>query len=277
MIKGIFRNPSFLKRFSSNSPHFSKSFMNNLYEQTWLYDLVLEKSPDSEQINFYERAIEHFGQPVLELACGTGNYLVTLSEQNLDISGTEKFAEMLDAAQAKAERRQVETNLFSADMRDFNLNQKFNLIFVAENSLQHLKTTAEVSACFASVKKHLKPGGRFIVEVFNPSLNLLNRDPHRRYFVGEYRTDNGWIILETSVRYDAATQINHINWHYKNQYWKKEETVSFTMRQFFPQELDAIFRASGFEIEAKFGDFQENPFTSQSPKQIVIAREKKFT
>lgn len=251
--------------------------MNNLYEQTWLYDLVLEKSSDSEQIAFYEKAIEYFGQPVLELACGTGNYLVTLTEQNLDISGTEKFDERLRAAQTKAESRQVETNLFSADMRNFNLAQKFNLIFVAENGLQHLKTTAEVNDCFQSVKKHLTRHGRFIVEVFNPSIQLLNRDPDKRYFVGEYRTDDGWIILETSVRYDAATQINYINWHYKNQYWKKEETVSFTMRQFFPQELDAIFAANGFEIEAKFGDFRQNPFTGDSPKQIIVAREKIFT
>lgn len=248
--------------------------MNNLYEQTWLYDLVLEKPPDSEQIAFYERVIEHFGQPVLELACGTGNYLVTLSEQNLDISGTEKFAEMADAARAKAESRNVETNLFSADMRDFNLNQKFNLIFAAENSLQHLKTTAEVALCFASVKRHLNRDGRFIVEVFNPSLALLNREPDKRYFVGEYRTADGWIVLETSVRYDAATQINYIDWHYKNQYWKESQTVSFTMRQFFPQELDYLFESNGFLIESKFGDFECNPFQSDSPKQIVIAREK---
>ncbi|MGI8495477.1 MAG: class I SAM-dependent methyltransferase [Pyrinomonadaceae bacterium] len=245
--------------------------MSNLHEQTWLYDLVREKPADSEQINFYERAIERFGQPVLELACGTGNYLVTLSEQNLDISGTEKFAEMFNATQKKAESRNVETNLHSADMRDFNLNQKFNLIFTAENGLQHLKTTEEVSACFASVKKHLEPQGKFIVEVFNPSLELLNRDLGKRYFVGEYRTENGWVILETSVRYDAATQINHINWHYKNQYWKEEQAISFTMRQFFPQELDALFKFNGFRIEAKYGDFQGNSFQSDSPKQIIIA------
>jgi SAM-dependent methyltransferase len=221
----IFSALNALPAFSA-IPAFS---MNNLHEQTWLYDLVLEKPPDSEQIAFYERVIEHFGQPVLELACGTGNYLVTLSEQNLDISGTEKFAEMYDATRAKAESRNVETNLYSADMRDFNLNQKFSLIFAAENSLQHLKTTTEVSQCFASVRRHLNPDGRFIVEIFNPSLTLLTREPNRRYFVGEYRTNDGWIVLETSVRYDAATQINYIDWHYKNQFWKESQTVSFTI------------------------------------------------
>ncbi|HMS43945.1 MAG TPA: class I SAM-dependent methyltransferase [Pyrinomonadaceae bacterium] len=116
--------------------------MNNFYEQAWLYDLVHNKSPESEQITFYERAIEKFGQPVLELASGTGNYLVTLSENDFDISGTEKFEEKFNISQEKAETRNIETNLYNADMRDFDLNRKFRLIFIAGNALQHLKTVA---------------------------------------------------------------------------------------------------------------------------------------
>ncbi len=242
-----------------------------LYEETWLFDLVHEKPPDGAQIAFYERQIEKFGQPVLELAVGTGNYLVTLSENDYDISGAEKFSEMRDATREKAQTRNVETNLYTADMRDFDLGRKFNLIFVAENALQHLKTTAEVISCFASVKRHLDPQGRFVVEVFNPSIELLNRDPNQRYFVGEYKSDDGWIVLTTNVRYDSATQINNIDWHYKNQYLKEEQTVSFTMRQFFPQELDALFALNGFRIEAKYGDFDESDFTSNSQKQIIVA------
>jgi hypothetical protein len=100
----------------------------------------------------------------------------------------------------------------------------------------------------------------------------LNRKPNQRYLVGEYRTDEGWLVIETTVRYDSATQINHIDWHYKNQYWKEEQTVSFSMRQFFPQELDALFAYNGLQIEHKFGNFDESLFSSNSPKQIIIAK-----
>jgi len=184
----------------------------------------------------------------------------------LDISD-----EMLHAAERRAENENTETNLINADMRDFDLNQKFALVFVAGNSFQHLNRLEDVEACFASVRRHLKPDGRFIVEVFNPSLELLNRNPNERYFVGEYKTRDGWIVLTENVFYDAATQINHLNWHYKNQFMKEEQTVSFTMRQFFPQELDSLFLYNGFQIERKFGDFDEAEFTSQSPKQIIVS------
>ncbi|CAN5425623.1 class I SAM-dependent methyltransferase [soil metagenome] len=245
--------------------------MNNLYDESWLYDLIHEKSPDSREVNFYEKQIRKYGSPVLELACGSGNYAVTLSQNEVEISGIDISDEMLHAAEKRAERQQTETNLINADMRNFELNQQFALIFAAGNSLQHLSERKDVEACFASVRKHLKPDGKFIVEVFNPSFKLLNRKPDERYFVGEYRTENGFVVLTENVRYDVATQVNFIDWHYKNQFWKEEQTVSFTMRQFFPQEFDALFEYNNFKIEAKFGNFDESIFRSNSPKQIVIA------
>lgn len=243
----------------------------NLYEHTWLYDLVHEKPADSEQVAFYERCIERYGSPVLELACGSGNYLVTLSQPDVVISGLDISPEMIHAAEERAGKHSIETNLFSGDMRSFDLNGKFALIFIAGNSLQHLLTLEDIESTFDSVKSHLKPGGKFIVEVFNPSLELLIRNPKERYFVGEYRTDAGFIIITENVCYDTATQINRIDWHYRNQYANEEKTVSFTMRQFFPQELDSLFRYNGFRIEHKFGDFDESSFSSRSPKQIIVA------
>lgn len=243
----------------------------NLYENDWLYDLVHEKSADSEQVAFYEKQVNKYGSPILELACGTGNYLVTLSHDDVEISGIDISEEMLGGAQRRAKNHHIETNLINADMREFELNQKFALIFIAGNSFQHLNTRKDVEACFASVKKHLAPNGKFIVEIFNPSLELLNRNPNERFFVGEYRTENGWIILTENVRYDAATQLNYLDWHYKNQFMKEEQTVSFTMRQFFPQEFDALFEYNGFRIEAKYGDFDESNFSEKSPKQIIAA------
>lgn len=245
--------------------------MQNLYENDWLYDLVHEKKVDSKQIAFYERQIRKCGSPVLELACGTGNYLVTLSQNDIEISGIDISDRMLGAAQRRAENQKIETNLINADMRDFELNQKFRLIFVAGNSFQHLDTRRDVEACFASVKRHLEPDGKFIVEVFNPSLRLLNRYPDERYYVGEYQTEHGPVVVTENVSYDPAAQVSHHRWHYKHRSMPEEQTVSFTMRHFFPQEFDALFAYNGFRIEIKYGDFDESPFSGASPKQILVA------
>lgn len=72
--------------------------MQNLYENDWLYDLVHEKPADSEQVAFYERKIKNCGSPVLELACGTRNYLVVLSGEDVGISGTDISEDMRGGA-----------------------------------------------------------------------------------------------------------------------------------------------------------------------------------
>jgi hypothetical protein len=237
------------------------------YENSWLFDLVHGERDNDARVAFYRRSIERFGEPVLELGSGAGNQLVARSRSLLDFEGLDEF----EGGPATDEADGVSTDLLPGDMRTFQIEQKFRLIFAAGNSMQHLLTPHDVASCFHSVRKHLFPFGRFIAEVFNPSLPKLCRPEGERHFVGEYRTADGWIVVTETVRYDAATQVDHVDWHYRNQYAKDEQTVSFKMRQFFPQEFDAVFAANGFRIEEKFGDFNEAPFTSLSPKQIVIA------
>ncbi len=93
----------------------------DLYDNDWLYDLVHEK-PADEQIAFYERQIERYGSPVLELAGGTGNYLVTSSQNDVEISDLDNSDEMLNGTRRRAANQNAETNLINADIRFFDLN-----------------------------------------------------------------------------------------------------------------------------------------------------------
>jgi hypothetical protein len=43
---------------------------------------------------------------------------------------------------------------------------------------------------------------------------------------------------------------------------------------YFPQELDALLYYNGFIINHKYGNFTEEPFTSDSNFQIVICHQK---
>jgi hypothetical protein len=46
------------------------------------------------------------------------------------------------------------------------------------------------------------------------------------------------------------------------------------VRCFFPQELDLLVRANGFEIEHKFGNFERKAFGSGDMKQSVVCRDR---
>lgn len=243
-----------------------------LYDDSRFYDLVHGDFAAPEVLTFYEDKIGRYGSPVLEIACGSGAYLVPFAEKNIEVFGIDISTEMLHRAEEKASARGVSLNLKTGDIRNFNLNRQFPLILLLGNSLQHLLTREDVEKCFASVKKHLSSDGRFIVEVFNPSLKILNRSPDENVLDSEYETPEGKFVLTGNVEYDAATQINRIEWEYRNTLTEKIKQFIFTMRQFFPQELDALFFYNGFHIEQKFGDRDGSPFQSNSPRQIVIAK-----
>jgi SAM-dependent methyltransferase len=246
--------------------------LNSIYTAADLYDLV-HLGPWKGELEFYQRQAQRAGPHILELACGTGRLTVPLAQAGLAMTGLDLSAEMLARSATKATALELSIDFHQADMRSFALGQQFDLIFIPINSLCHLMDWRDVAKCFGQVRAHLAPGGRFVIDVFNPSLALLTRDRTRWYEVGEYLDAQGQTVrLTEQNRYDAATQINHLQWRFETETGQRSEH-SLTMRQFFPQELDALLAHGGFAVADKFGKYGETPFHADSIQQIVVAQQ----
>lgn len=240
----------------------------DLYDDAFLYDLVHGPIAEAEIVGFLLDYCKVYGSPVLELASGTGSILLPIAEAGIEIRGIDLSENMLQACRRKAAERGIKAKVTKGDIRDFSLGHRYPLIIILGNSFQHLNSLPEISAFFESVKRHLEPDGRLLIEVFNPYIPLLNREMGIRYVVGEF---DGHILTE-DVNYDQATQVTNLNWHFLHRASGRERSLSFSMRQFFPQEFDELISLHGFEIEDKFGDFDRSPFVSGSPAQLVVAK-----
>ena len=251
-----------------------KDDYKSFYSDARLYDLVSGAYAAGDFLEFYRRQVTRYGEPVLELACGSGRLTIPLAEAGFDVTGLDISAEMLELARSKAAERGVELPLVRGDVRDFELGEKFKLIFIPAQSLTHLAGREEIEACFSCVRRHLAEDGRFLVELFNPSVELLARDPGRRHAVGEYRDADGGgrVVVAEESRYDAATQVKHIRWFFRTEGRAEETALSFEMRQFFPREIDALLWYNGLSVEHKYGSYAEEEFTGDSPKQLIVCR-----
>lgn len=247
----------------------------SLYSDASRYDVVEGEYATGDFLDFYRRQIDRYGEPVLELACGSGRLTIPLAEAGIEITGVDISKEMLELARLKASRRGVELNVAREDIRRFNLARQFKFIFIPAQSLTHLHKREEIEDCFSCVRQHLTRDGRFLIELFNSSVKLLARDSDHRYPVGEYDDPQGTgrVRVSEEVTYDAATQINHIRWFFCGE-GNQEKVLSFEMRNFFPQEIDALLWHNGFLIEHKYGSFDEKEFSSESPKQLIVCRSK---
>jgi SAM-dependent methyltransferase len=225
-------------------------------------------------VPFYANEAQRARGLVLELACGTGRVTIPVAQIGVEIVGLDQSASMLAHARAKAAEAGVQIEWVEADCRNFRLDRKFALIFMAFNSMQHLHDHASLAALFAKVRGHLTPGGRFIFEVFNPSLAILTRDYSQRYVDRRYEDPDGrgTVTLEMTAVYDDAAQVNRMTWYFSLPGEKDFRVERLDVRCFFPQELDQLVRANGFEIEQKFGNFEGKVFASGDMRQIVVAR-----
>ncbi|MDO8803421.1 MAG: hypothetical protein Q7R35_03230 [Elusimicrobiota bacterium] len=62
---------------------------------------------------------------------------------------------------------------------------------MAFHSMQHLGRREDIEGIFASVARHLAPGGRFVFDVFNPNPHCLVRDPEELLALAHY---NGFSV-----------------------------------------------------------------------------------
>jgi len=227
-----------------------------------------------EDIPFYLDLIKEYGEPVLELACGTGRIAIPLAKEDVDITGLDISGPMLTQARKKAGEAGVGTDFVKADCRDFQLKRKFTLIILPFNTIGLLHGSQNQEALFHCVKRHLKEEGRFVVDFFNPDFSFLTRDPKQRYPVTSYPDPDGRgtvVITENNV-YDAAAQLNRVKWYYNIGDGAEEFVKERDIRIFYPLELDAILRTNGFEIERKYGDYDKSAFVSSSPKQLLVCK-----
>ena len=73
----------------------------DFYSESRLYDLHFDHL--KHDVPFYQKQIDKFGQPVLEIAAGTGRLTIPLAENGVDITGLDLLDSMLVRAKKKAE------------------------------------------------------------------------------------------------------------------------------------------------------------------------------
>ncbi len=131
-------------------------------------------------LDFYLSAARAYGDPILELGCGTGRVLLPLAREGSNVAGLDISGAMLARCRAKLAgekdevRRRVQ--LQCGDMTDFDLDVTFRLIIIPFRPFQHLLEVEQQLACLRRAHRHLAPGGRLILDVFQTDARRIH-DP----------------------------------------------------------------------------------------------------
>ena len=236
-------------------------------------DLLIPLNPEDPEkdILFWLNIAKQYGDSILELGCGTGRITIPLIEAGFNVTGLDISESMLSLAKIKSNK----VKWIQEDACDFDLADKFKLIIFPFNGMLHIHPD-KIKSCFSTIKKHLISTGKLVIDIGNPSPKLLTKlsltEGERLASVFEDPNSKETVVVTQDSDYDAVNQILTTKLRYRFTGSHKEICDDIKRRIYFPQEINTLFRWSGFEIEEKYGDYDLSPFTSDSPQQLIVCQ-----
>lgn len=165
----------------------------------------------------------------LEIGCGTGTILTSLPKKT-KIYGVDLSKEML----AQAAKKIPKGEFIHANMTNFKLKEKFDLVLCMFDAINHLNTWQEWQKTIKNAANHLEKNGYFIFDV-NSLERMLYLSRLGVYF--GYPTADDGIVLT------------------RNFFTKKKNTVNISFKIFLKQKgntytiIDENVLETGFPAE----------------------------
>ena len=225
---------------------------------------------------FYIGLAREYGEPVLEVACGTGRIALPMARAGIEVVGLDLSEHMLNVFRGKLADEPIEVasriELHKGDMRQYDLREQFPLVTIPFNSFAQMLTTEDQFATLETARRHLAPGGRLVLDVFCPYPPYLV-DESRKEKVSEggpVTLSDGRTMsyLMRDIGHDWIHQLVHVEHLFTVTHpdGRSEQLVhEFTIRYLYRWELEHLLARAGFRIETIYGGFDRQPFGEREP------------
>lgn len=231
-----------------------------LMAATW--DLFRGDTSTWEDRLFFRDLIGHFGQPVLDVGCGTGRLLLDYLAEGVDIDGVDNSPEMLALCREKAAGMQLSPTLYEQGMETLALPRKYQLIMVPSSTFQLLTSLADARRAMERLSRHLLPGG---VLVMSFMIFLDPGEPSRqtdwKMTAEETRPEDGAVLRRWQrARYDAEAKLQHTEDRYEvllnGEITRTElHSRSPAVRWYSQHEVLDLYEEAGFTDVQMFSGF----------------------
>lgn len=254
--------------------------------QSQRYDrdfLALFGSADRGDLTFFREEVAKGEGPICEVGAGTGRVLLGIAQAtgSRRLIGVEPsawmragFLERL-AEHDAAKRTEVLDGEF---VRIPLADQSVGVVFAAFRSFQHVLEVDEQLEALKEMRRVLAPGGRVMLDAFDPPYAMLTDTPER---LGKrYRMANGGIVS----RYESRRIVREkqrvdvtLRWTETQRVGRRlvevaEERETYGVRYIFPFEFLHLMSRAGFREVELFGSYDRTPVTAVARELVVVAR-----
>jgi len=255
----------------------------------WHYGLMAEYwarfKTDAPEMPQLLKLIGRFGQPVLDLACGSGRILTNLLIAGVDADGVDISDDMLDGARKAASAHGFSPALLAQPMHELNLPRQYGTILICDSFGLGGGRRNDLSM-FRGCREHLKPGGAL---VFNLGMEYSDEDWDLWKITARERLPADWPDFPiTRVLPDGSEfrlRIRTVELDPMAQSYVREMSIekwqggrrvaaeSSLLRGslYLAQELLLMLEVAGFQTVRTFGGFTDNDATDRDAELVFVA------
>jgi ubiquinone/menaquinone biosynthesis C-methylase UbiE len=201
---------------------------------------------------FYLELIRRFGEPALDVGCGTGRLLLDYLAEGIEIDGVDVSPDMLAVCRAKASALGLEPTLYEQAVEDLQLPRRYRTIIVPSSSIQLVIDPATAERAVVRLAAHLAPGGVLVM----PFMTL---EGDESWTTEAVRPDGALVRRTARSSYDPVTQLErHV---------QKPATRSYTLDQ-----ARVLYLQGGLEVEQVVDEFSDRPYEGGRVFTIIGSR-----
>lgn len=197
----------------------------------------------------------------LELGIGTGRVALPLRQRGIEVTGIDASASMIARLRTKPGGGDIP--VLQASFAQFDLGQRFDLVYVIFNTFYGLLTQEEQVSCFESAARHLAEGGVFCLEVFVP--DLCRFEDGQAVRAVEVEADG--IKFDITIHDAVAQQV-------RSQHVLISEVGTrlypVVLRYAWPSELDLMARLAGLKLRYRWASWEKGAFSANSTRHISV-------
>ena len=236
-----------------------------MWDETYLLSELPSEVETEEEVEFIRDVLQlQRGAIVLDLCCGNGRHGQLLENGGLKVIGVDTSRFLLREARKNMLSTGHGIHIVEGDMRHIPLKPVCDAVINLFTSFgffeedENRKVLSEVAAV-------LKPGGKFLLDYWNPYA-VIQLD----------RTRNWWWVSESTLAlaevayHPESGQLSDYRTVIELPTGAMRKTVN-QLRFYFPTELKAMLEAVGLEVCATYGDFDYSPFLIEARRMITIA------
>lgn len=192
---------------------------------------------------------------------------------------------MLSLARKKAPELN-NLRLVQGKMQNFDLSERFGLVFIALASFYDLRTVQEQEETLRTIRRHLKPGGRLVIDLFLPTSDYVGRAVSQQGPVDLSSKKEVGLFTHPVTGYtyrvtEAAHHVPHeqiFTMHRVIETFDQTGAVAGEERLFricgryvHRYEMLHLLRLCGYREIALYGDYKHSPYSAASRRMVWVA------